>query len=442
MRKTSRRFFQTLRSAVSVDRGLLAAYLLARLGLFVETFGQARGWDIPAHMELLADWPWSERFFDVRSAFYGYHPPLAFLLPRFLMTLGFSDVSSVQIVAAFATLASFFYIRWLLQHLGLLTKSIGLAFLYITFSLPFLVYLSYAVTMDVLILLAACGTLLHGWKFIDAKTDQQRRVHALLCVFWLTFGLYTKYNGALLLPLPLLTAVFSRHRKWRRHFAEAACISAIAVALAFPWYYGRTYLQEGRLFISNMDMEEYDKRALDAERAHRDQNPEAFWNAYFGSLPPEAQGVDKRDQGALRILNTWKDFWASSHVPHTPFSLFLSTAYMYLGGILVVIGSIHFACTVRKKTPWDQWGIVLAVLFLMHFIALLTYSWQYPHAVGFVNKGVYVAPAILALGYFSVRPLMLIPEKGKVKSWHAHWRMFFFPLLGLFVLMNHLLPVH
>ena len=442
MRKILRRFSKKTFQVLGTDRGLLAAYLFARIWLLADAFGQASGWDTGAHMEMLTAWPWSERFWDIRSAFYAYHPPLAFLLPRILMTMGLPDVQSVQIIAALATLASFFCIRSLLKHLDLLTKPIELAFLYITFSLPFLIYLSHAVTMDVLILLAACGALLHGWKFSDAKTERQRLLHGLLSVFWLMFALYAKYNGVLLLPLPLLIAGCSGRGKRLRRLAEAACMVAAAIALAFPWYYGRTYVQEGQFFVSNMDMEEYDKQALAGERAHRDQNPEAFWRAYFGSPPPEAQGVDRRDQGALRILNTWKDFWASSHVPHTPLSLLLSTAYMYLGGILIMIGCVHFACTVRWNTPWDRLGFVLGILFLLHFIALAAYSWQYPHAVGFVNKGVYIAPVILALGYFSVRPLILIPLEHHKKSWRRLLDISCIPFLGLFVLINHLIPVH
>ena len=174
--------------------------------------------------------------------------PLAFLLPRILMTMGLPDVQSVQIIAALATLASFFCIRSLLKHLDLLTKPIELAFLYITFSLPFLIYLSHAVTMDVLILLAACGALLHGWKFSDAKTERQRLLHGLLSVFWLMFALYAKYNGVLLLPLPLLIAGCSGRGKRLRRLAEAACMVAAAIALAFPLVL-RTDIRPGRTVL-------------------------------------------------------------------------------------------------------------------------------------------------------------------------------------------------
>src|SRR3989338_3127429 len=93
-----RKQIHPLYSPAYLEYILCAVLIFSRGALFFLQQGHAVGWDVDVHLTMLEDWPWSARFWSVHSAFYAFHPPLAFAAARTMLLLGLSPVSSVQLL--------------------------------------------------------------------------------------------------------------------------------------------------------------------------------------------------------------------------------------------------------------------------------------------------------------------------------------------------------
>jgi hypothetical protein len=431
------------------ERILLGVFLGSRALLFLLTFGQAVGWDTGVHLAMLDSWPWESDAWDVRSSFYAYHPPLAFLLARSVHVLGIDPVVSVQIVSALASLFAFLCLRWTLLRLGFLHHRWSVAFLYVTSALPIQIYLARSINMDVLIYAFACTALLGSsllWGGEEAR--RERWWGSALVWFSVTAAILTKHSGLLLLVLPPLAACLlpgeaeTETRARRVGYACSLCVLALVSAL--PYYALRYLPQTGTLLPSNMEMAEFDRATWEEEKQTvRDADLQAFWRDLLWGTSPGTERIQDRDQARVRMLNTWKDLWAGSrhNVTQSPLSLSLSTSYSVIGALLLSIGIAHLLCHLRSRDDWGRFGLLLTVFAVLHVLALVAYAYRYPHPLGIPNKAIYAAPALIGFGYLLTRPLSLSPL-GQSSSRSDRRGVLLIAGLASFVLLNHLLPVY
>lgn len=403
------------------------------------------GWDVAVHLEMLQHWPWEA--WDVRSSFYAYHPPLAFFLARIISFGGLSSIQSVQAVAFLASMAGFFFLRLLVRHLGMLEKSHGIAFLYVTSSLPVLINLSYSITIDVLLYAALCAVLLFSFRL----SEKSYIPSVGLCASFL-FAMFVKFSFVLLLPIPFMVIglqwqMLERQKTKRRRMVVRTFLAiVISAAIASPYYVGRYYVQERTLFPSNMDFEEYGRSVHEEQRRTvRDSDRVAFVRDFFRVSIAELLRLQDRDQERVRIINTWRDFWAGNkyNVTQTPLSLSLSHIYSFAALFLIALGTIRFIQRFRLQSePWDQFGVVLLGLSIMCMFSLFLYPWKYPHPVGLLTKLIYVMPLVLGTGWILSFPAGILSSLPK-KFFAAHLICVAFGfLLGAFIVLNHILPVY
>ncbi len=400
------------RFPVRLEYCFLFLFLVSRLWLFVAHKGEAIGWDVGVHLQMLSHWPWSPGMWDVQSEFYAYHPPVAFFLARVLHVMGIDTVTSVQAVAATASVIGFFFLRKSLQYLQVLRTWQGLLFLYITSTLPIQIYLARSINMDVIVYAEACAVVYFSLRVFFVKKFSLRKNHAIrniaLLILCLVLGLFTKYSGLLLLGIPCLLTLFSSEslpsmlsKKVFHRVLVACCICGVAVAMASPYYFQRYYRQTGQFFPTNMDLEKYDKNTAIAERAQRDKNPTEFLQQFFWRTSPDATRIQDRDQKTVRLLNTWKDIWSGNkhNVKQSGLSLALSNIYANLALVFLAFGYIYYVGQLSRWTPWDRLGSALLIFSLVEIAFVILYTYRYPHAIGVPNKGIYIAPALLGFGY-------------------------------------------
>ncbi len=391
----------------------LYLFLFSRLWIFIAHYGDAVGWDMQAHINRLAYWPWDYEAWDIRFYFYGFHPPVAFLLPKFLYFIGLDVTVSIQIVSALASLIGFFCIRASLAYLGLLYSWAGLFFLYFTSSLPIQIYLARSINIDVIVYAQACAVLYlslllfynRNTRILSRNAQFKYGGVLLLC---LIMAIMTKYSGLLLLTIPVLVVLVaptqSGHVMSRGRFINlliAACIGLGAVAIAFPYYHERYYKQTEQFFPTNMDLERYNKRFVAAKERQEDWEFLSFTRNLLASSSRNAPLMQDRDQNTVRLFNSWRDLWSGSkhNVEQSEASLRLSILYADIAFWLIWAGIIYFYMDICNKSDWHRLGIVLILFGFMQLLALVAYTYRYPHPLGIPNKGIYIAPALLGFGY-------------------------------------------
>ncbi len=433
----------------------LFLFVCSRTWLFFAHRGEAIGWDTSVHLEMLSSWPWSPGMWDIQSHFYAYHPPLAFLLAKLVSLLGFDPVTSVQVVSTTASMIGFLFLRESLKFLQTLWTWQGLFFLYVTSSLPIQMYLARSINMDVVVYAEACAVVYFSLRIFFVNdflwTTKHLTKSILFLLLSLLLGLFTKYSGILLLGIPCLLAYVSIasfpsliNKKVLYRVSIALCIALTAAAMAFPYYYGRYYMQVGEFFPTNMDLEHYDKQTAINERVERDQHLSLFFRQLFWGTSADSVQIQDRDQKNVRMLNTWKDLWSALkyNVHDSAFSLQLSSIYANVSLLFLFVGCICFFLTLSRWTLWDRFGFATIVFSLVEIALLISYSYKYPHALGVPNKGIYIAPALFGFGYiltFIARVAGAIRFPKRIPSRITMVIAILF--LGGFITLNAMLPV-
>lgn len=383
-------------SFATAERMLLAVFLLSRVILVWRTYDHGVGWDAGDHLEMIDHWPWEEEVWSVRSHFYAFHPQLGFFLGKALVTLGMHRDAAAQTVAAFAMLGAFFAMRWVLRRFGVLESARGLATLYGGASLPVQVYLAHSINLDALLQAAAIGAIAASIAFVQERTW---RAWIMLVVF-LVAGLLTKATGVLLLVIP--AAVMLCIGRWRNEIwrAGAAAIlpSVVACAIVAPYIIVRYVIPEGRVFITNMDMDEYDLWLLEGDRERfAERGALAFAKDLVWGITPGTETLDTRDSVRVRFVNAWKDLWASnaSNIRQGGFSFGLSAFFAWVGTALLLLGA--WRSVLRPAPAWLGLTRILAILFALQILMMIVFVFRYPHPIGNPMKAVYAAPALLLL---------------------------------------------
>jgi len=398
-------------SSLRTERTLLILFLFGKMAALLLRWGEAIGWDSGVHLEMVQRWSFTDPLLPIREHFYAYHPPLAFYLPKLLVSFGLDPVLSVQFISTLASIAAFLFLRATLRHLKLLEQPQGIAFLYLASALPLQVHMGTSINMDVLILAAASAVLYYTIRGVR-----------LGLITALVFGLFTKFTAVLLLPVPFFVAL-TRPDRWRNILPKAVFPVFIAIALVFPYYYGRYERAEGTLLPHNIDFFQTEELARD--RAIRDQDRTKFFREFFWGTSASTAPIEARDQSTMRFLNTWRDLWAGHRLNlyQTFPSLAFSRLYAAIAWPLLVVGLIRFFR--EKRTVWWRLGVILLTTSLLQLLFIIVHSTLYVHPIGIPNKAIYIPLIVWGVGYLLSVALPF--------SWEV---------IAAFVLVNHLLPVY
>lgn len=430
------------------ERILLALFVLSRLDLFWSRFNVAYAFDGFFHMEMLQILSWTAPSVDMHTFFYGYHPPLAFLLPRSIMLLGTSDVVAVQIVNLIATFIAFWFVRETLLRLHLLWRPSGIAMLYLSATIPLHLFLVYGIQMESIVMACTSVVLFCSiglfWKQQGIEHAKHPKTLALGLLAALLIGMLTKFNAIFLFSIPVFVAFANGGFKQRIRLSLAASSVAVTAGLiALPFYTVRYYIPEGTFFPSNTDV--FDIVEQTGAREARDMDRIGFFKNMFLETEVHAESVAYRDLGIPRLADTWKDFWVMDDRlgRQTDTSMRYSLFYMTVAPWLLITGLLGYLWLLKKRTAWARLGSILIPFGLLQVLTLIAYVYKNPWAGSYANKAIYIAPALLTMGYLAATNLEL--KAIMPRFIHRHWYVLewiSFACVTAFVLVNHLTPVY
>ena len=454
------------------ERILLVTLLIGRFSLLLRRMGTVIGFDPGAHTHMLEILSWAHPDSDIHGSFYGYHPPLGFLIPHTIQILfGLSAENSVVWTSFLAALATFFLLRETLRHCNLLRRPSGIAFLYIVSSIPIQISALTSINLDGIVLAMAtavlCASVHIFWPdtvFEDAHQPErplplhfgmqdpivQSQMHnyaiaiIALCTA-LAGAALTKFSGVLLLAIPVFVSWAQPygHGWWKRCTVGAAGC-ALAIAIVFPYYHTRYYMQEGRYFPLNTEWDA--GGAVQDAIAQREQDPGKFFTDLFSPSPVHAaQGITHPDDQTNRLADMWRDFWvrriSTGETTHS--ALRMGLLYMLLAPWLMLVGFILFLRNITRRNAWVRLGWVLLAFSLLQLAAMIHYIYRIPFAGWVPAKGLYVLPSIWGITYLIVNAFLdhrLIPKplRGSLpKLQHV-----LMAAVLMFVAINHGIPVY
>lgn len=436
---------------IMIERVLLALLMLAHGYLFFARMGVVSGWDAGPLLGHLGSISWTSFLPAIDSGFYSYHPPLAFLIFRTVQMTGVSDVVAVQIVSMSCSILAFLAIRRVLRLLELREEPVAIAFLYIAFSVPLILSLATTMNLDSFMLLLTCALLLlcvRAFVLPGQRTARARMLHALGIAAIIVAAMFIKFSGLLLTAIPVITALCGDRP--RRHLpgAVAACVAALV--FVFPFYYSHYYVVSGTFFPHNADLLEEFRSKSESVRALRDADRVGF----FRTLITPAKGLEQpgeRDYNAMRLSDTWRDFWASDTtvIPMTEATASVAAFYLKLmpalfaAGVLGIFLRMFSRDDARKRKSWRTLGLILLGVATVQIAAICHFVYNTPIADWRSGKAIYIASAALPLAFVLAHclvPVERVLRKLRVGSGPVH--LLLAALVAGFLLVNHLVPVY
>jgi hypothetical protein len=435
------------------ERVLTGCLVLLKLQVLYRASGHLEGFDADPWLDVFRATHWFRPLPGPRSLFLAYHPPLSFLVARLIYAVYPHEVQASQIVSTLAMIGATFALRDTLRTMGILWTLPGLVMLYVTASLPLVVWLAIETSDDALVFmwftlgLAVSARLF--WSPLPAGWwKRPRRLVAVVFLgLVLAAGLFTKFNAFFALPLPFLV-IFARRglAALLREAGAAVAAVALATVLVGPFYVSRYYLPLHALFPSNMDW--IKAKDLKVALARRDANRWGFW-LHLLRVPAESvTGASSpvRDSFFHSLwLQLWKRdvFGLGKGRLEGPVAVAVSNFYVRIFPVFMAV-SASLICLSRRRLPavWRTWGLVVVVVFVTYCGGLMSYAWKYPLWEWTPLKAKYVAPGVLWIGYCAALPFVnrstapVSPWLGRVGTAGG--------LLAVVVFMfvNHLLPVY
>lgn len=433
---------------------LLWIFLGTRLFLFLSTLGHPAGFDIGAHIEMLEKLSWMHPTTDIRGSFYGYHPPLGFLLPRAFLLLGFTPEVSIQMISALASLIAFFALRATLKSLHLLAEPRAIALLYLSSTLPIQTFLATSANLDVLVLALSAIVLLLSVRllwcepeltvraFFARGTTTRERVFErwsllLALTATLALGMLFKFSALLAFAIPPIVAVLRPQERERlRSLGIASGVCVAALLLVTPYYVTRYYGPEARLFPTNDEWIVQD--AIEESKKNLRENPILFLIHFVESTPVHRErGITHRDYDVLRFRDTWRDFFVKDQFlgPTDAVTRTIGDLERKIVPWLLLLGAAAFVLRSRHGDPWIHIGIVLLAFSALEILAFVTYLMGHPFPGWGPAKGIYIAPVAWGIGFLLA---CLLPETIRaVRSRRA-----LLVTLAVIILAHHLLPAY
>lgn len=416
---------------------LAAVLVLSKIALFILTIDRLGGFDARTHTIVTESILAAPFNMPLRTMFYAYHPPLAFLMARGIQQFGLSTMLAIKCVSLLSMLAAFLWMRESLRRLGLLHRPHGLLFLYICFGLPIAAFMGHRANLEAplfAIMSLSIWTCVAAFQERHSASPNRVTLYIILGSFALAAGLLTKFSGMTLLAIPLLTAIaMGTDSMWRRCVLALLMVLA-AVLLVSPYYYHRYYLRAGVLFPSNTDWLRANE--LTEYREKRDADRVRF---FIDLLSPThahtASGYIQRDWSTIRLTDAWRDLWLKdAFLGQVPDSMRrLGIAYIWTGAFAALVGAIALIYWQRTEIAWQRLGFVTLGLACFTLTLFITYLYTQPLARWGPGKGLYAASALPGIAYLLAMPLALW-ERRDYPRW-LWWCLAIF--LSTFIVLNH-----
>ena len=434
----------------AVERFFFILLVSTHAFLFGVRVGIESGWDSGPFLGHMGALTWTNFLPAIDSGFYAYHPPLGFLLTRTVHLLGFSPIVAGQIVSFTCSVLAFLALRQALHLLKLRDTPLGIGLLYGMFSLPLLLSLATSLNLDsFLLLLTSVMLLACVYGFLSKETSEEKRLRVgVLIAAIIAAGMFIKFSALLLCAIPVVVALASPRIVANLKVAAMGILAAGLVV--FPFYYLHYYTAAGTFFPHNADLlQEYRPKAEEV-RMVRDADRLGFlWNLVTPA--GDMEGPGDRDYENMRVTDTWRDIWSADTVvlPMTARTATVAGMYLVVMPFVFLLGLAGCAWRLwrRPKTDeehaWRTLGIILLSLGAIHLLALLYFLYQTPIADWRSGKAIYVAPAMPALVFVLVHAV--VPFERLLKKLKRHplpLHVAFLTLVGIFLVINHVIPVY
>jgi hypothetical protein len=438
---------------VRTERILTTCLVLLKLHVLYLQWGKITGFDANPWIDMLRATHWFVKMPDPRALFSGYHMPLSFLIGRWIFAVYPHEVETSQILSTLAVIGTVFALRYTLRTVGILWTLPGLALLYVTASVPVVVWMAIETSYDALVLMWFVTTLAVSvkvfWDPVPAGWWRRVRTAAgpVLLGIVLALGLLTKSSAVVALGVPYLVIVARRGpRALFREWAAPSLAVLLGVVLVAPVYYVHSYAPVGRLFPSNMDW----LRANDLQQARAERNAHR-WRFLLRILriPGDPLTGEREPARDSFVHSVWQQLWKRDRGLGDPeqagLSLAVSDFYIQAMPIPIVVSPLLLVAQWRRIRPvWRQLGVVFFGIFLAFSLAHLYYGWSYPLWDWHPFKAKYMSPAVLWIGYCVVLPFVnrSTVHVDPTWRWYGVAREAVSFLVLLFMFVNHLLPVY
>jgi hypothetical protein len=427
--------------------------VLLKLEVLYRSLGHLEGFDAQPWVDVFRATHWFRALPGPKTLFLAYHPPLSFLVCRAIFAVYPHEVEASQILSTLAMIGATFALRDALRTTGVLWTLPGLVMLYVTASLPLVVWMAIETSDDAFVFmwfvvaLALSARLF--WTTLPAAWWKEPRRLVAIASLGAVFagGLYTKFNALFALPLPFLVIVTRRGlRALLREGGAALVAVALAVTLAAPFYVDRYYLPLHTLFPSNMDW--LKAKDLKVAIARRDAHRWRFW-AHLLRVPTESvTGASSpvRDSFFHCLwLHLWKRDQIALGTDRLPgaASVAVSNFYVRIFPAFLAV-SAGLLALARRSLPaaWRAWGVIAVVVSVIYCAGLLDYGWKYPVFDWTPIKAKYVAPAVLWIGSCAALPFVnrsTTPVSPRLRRVGTAGGLL---AVAGFMFVNHLLPVY
>jgi hypothetical protein len=443
----------------AVERVLTACLVVLKLNVLRLAWGHIQGFDAYPWLEVFRETHWFAPVLAAASTFGSYHPPLSYLLCRLIYDVYPHELEATQIMSTLAMLGAIFAFRSTLKTVGILWTIPGLMLLYLTASIPVVVWLATETSYDPLVfmwvMLALALSVALFWKPAPASRTRSRRlryVAGIVCLgLVLAAGLLTKFNTIVAFVLPFLVIAVRRGGRLRGGEIGAALVSAtIGLTLVAPLYYERYYMPLHHVFPQPMEW----LRAGDlaAGLARRNADPWGSWR-HMLRVPAEPLIGTQEPVTDSFIHSIWLQIWKRDIVlgQEPPLALAVSDVYLRAFGVVVGASTLWFLVLHRRLPgPWRDLGYVLFAMSAVYCLLLIDFGWQYPVWDWRVFKAKYITPAMPWIAYAAVLPFVRRPSSPGARAQTrpivadavALVVIVLCLLPVLFMVVNHLLPVY
>jgi len=381
--------------------------------------------------------------------FGSYHPPLSYLMARWIYAVYPHDLEVSQILSTLAMIGAVFSIRSTLRSTGVLHTLPGLVLLYVSASVPLIVWLGVETSYDPLVFFWFTLTLAISVRLLwrGAPPGWWRRplyvARVLVLGVVLAAGLCTKFNALFHFGIPFCVILVRRGIRARpRSLAAVLVAVAIGIAVAAPLYYTRYYKPFGQLFPNAMDW--LRANDLPTARQKRDANRWEFF-LHMIRIPKEPM-IGTQTAIHDSITNTvWLQIWKrDSYVGQQgQLSLLVSDVYLQVFPVLLVAASPLLFWRRGLPRRWRNLGWLLFLVGLAFVVALVYFGWKYPLWDWTVFKAKYVTPAALwgpyAVAAFTAALSARFARAPRLGRFATNGVLL---VVIVFMFVNHLLPVY
>ena len=432
-----------------IEKMLLLLLILLKADLLLSRWGIPQGFDIDHFLTVIDTIRMSDSYPGVRDCYACYTPPLSFYFAMAMQKVTGNIITAVQVLSTLCMIGVLLALRQTLKHIGLLLTLPGIVFLYVGAGIPLYVFLSLEIIYEPVTFLWAALSLLLSIELLW-EPIQKRRAFLLTCglTLVLALGMYTRYSGAINFCIPFIVLlVRTQPRKFYRPYFLVLLSCFAAALIATPLYYQRNIKPEGKLFSYSMDFSGGEETilAMNKEREERDREPLLFVLRLLRLPYHDFHGQPVYDSF---FHTSWYQTWKHPGTPRvktipSPMAQALSDMYIFFFFLPLGIGTILFLENFNKRqTALLDFGMVLLVIAVLFSAAQVHFAFEYPAWRWAVFKAKYIAPAVLWVPFALAYCVHLLDRQLEHKRWYTTFVTCCIAITGIFLFLNHSIPVY